>query len=681
MTGFFSSDALAELAPGLATYIASSEEPLRLIVSPFLRAEDLTAIQDGVKTHADVLSNHLIPMLMTEDDIAGHALRCLSYLLRVGRLELKIAISRRGMFHPKVWLFERAGRTLGIHGSSNATNAGLRSNFEQVSVARSWQDPNQRYITEKLQFTFRRLWENIEDGCEVVTATDALRRSLIEVFNGEAPTEEQLLSLYARAAVGTGADRGVDTPDSGKAEPEASVFQIPKYLRYEDGPFAHQGAAVTAWCEAGFRGVLEMATGSGKTITSMVAAYKLHKEVGPLLIVVAAPYVPLISQWCEEIGEFGLRPINLTEAAGAAQRARLLQRAGRRLRLGVSTAEAVVVSHATLCTAEFVQAVGNIDCARLLIADEAHNLGRPSFTSLSPKCFDYRLALSATPEREYDPEGTQALYAYFGPVVFTFTLEQAIGHCLVEYDYYVHPVYLTEEEMDQWRAISHRIRQNAWRAEAGRTDDFLNKLFRDRRLLLEMAENKLEALRLLLDSEDVRSLRYTLIYASDKGPTQLERVNDMLHQRGVLFHQLTAEETANRIQTTRIIESFREGEIRVVTAKRVLDEGVNIPQICRAYVLASTTVGRQWIQRRGRLLRTCESIGKTHSVIHDFIALPPIDEGGLDQDARSLIHSELRRVQEFARLARNAGRDDGPLVTVRQMVDMAFVDGGGAGWQ
>ena len=165
----------------------------------------------------------------------------------------------------------------------------------------------------------------------------------------------------------------------------------------------------------------------------------------------------------------------------------------------------------------------------------------------------------------------------------------------------------------------------------------------------------------------------TLVYTSDKGPQQLEAVNDLLRRRGLTFHQLTATETGDRAKTRAIIDAFQNGEIQVLTAKRVLDEGVNIPQIQRAYILASTTVGRQWIQRRGRLLRTCSAIGKDSAIIHDFLALPPgVDAAALDDDARALVRSELRRIQEFAALARNAGAADGPLALTAKLVAAAF---------
>src|SRR5262249_2265572 len=151
-------------------------------------------------------------------------------------------------------------------------------------------------------------------------------------------------ALYRRASASG------DDPEPGElpAVPRGS-FAIPAGLRFEDGPFEHQGRAVKAWGDAGHNGGLEMATGSGKKITAMICAHRLYQLNKPLLIVVAAPYIPLIQQWCDEIAPFGLRPVNLTVAAGARGRAQELNRIKRRFRNGTSDVEAVVVSHRTLC--------------------------------------------------------------------------------------------------------------------------------------------------------------------------------------------------------------------------------------------------------------------------------------------------------------------------------------------
>ena len=669
MVGFFTSEVLASLAPGLATYVTSSDNSFRLVVSPLLRAEDRTAIEDGLKSAEDVAGRILEELIVTEDLLQRHTLKCLTRLLREKRIEIKVALMKDALFHPKVWLFENSGDVVVAHGSGNATYAGIRKNIEQIVVSRSWQDPNQRYIAEKLYYEFERLWERRDDNCIVIPMPEAVKERLLRTYDSEfTPSEDELRVLYTHAK---GLTEQVEPPEP--VSVPRTRFVIPDWLRYEDGPFEHQGRAVNAWCEAGYSGVLEMATGSGKTITSMIAACHVYEEQKPLLIVVAAPYVPLIEQWCGEIVPFGIRPVNLTTAGSAAKRATELQRLRRRLRTGLSDVEVVVVSHDTLCTKEFRDAVGAFDCTRMLIADEAHNLGRRSFIEEPPDFFEHRLGLSATPIRQYDEEGTEALLEFFGPVAFRFALEEAIGRCLVEYDYYVHAVYLTDVEMDEWFELTGKIKQNAWRSEGGKPDEYLAKLLRDRRALLETASGKVSKLEALVDQEDAGSLRHTLVYTSDKGPEQLDNVNDLLRNKNILYHQLTAEETGNREETKRIITSFQAGEIQVLTAKRVLDEGVNIPQIRKAFILASTTVERQWVQRRGRLLRTCSAIGKTHSVIHDLLALPPGMEEGLDPDARGLVRSELRRAQAFAGLARNAGRPDGPLATIDSMVKAAYL--------
>jgi superfamily II DNA or RNA helicase len=670
MVGFFSSAILASLAPGLATYLERPDHKYRLVISPLLSSEDCKAIEEGTCTVEEVVNGIFEKATVTVDLLQEHTLKCLSHLLRRGQIEIKIAVMEDALFHPKVWLFRSGDDLLAVHGSSNVTYAGIRKNVEQIATSKSWLDATQRFTTDKLSMEFSDLWHNKQEHCIVIPIPDAIREKLVRTYHSSVvPTEGDLRDLYTRA-------RGLMEPPQEPYEAPplpAAPFAIPAGMQYMDGPFRHQGEAVEAWCGTGYRGVLEMATGSGKTITSMIAAHRLYEQHKPLLIVVAAPYVPLVEQWCDEIALFGIKPVNLTIVGGAQKRASVLQKLRRRLRTGLSETEVVVVSHDTLCSPEFAAAVSAFECTRLLIADEAHNLGRPSFINSPPEFFEYRLALSATPIRQYDEEGTDALLKFFGPVVFSFPLEQAIGRCLVEYDYYVHPVYLSEAEMDEWNSLTGKIRQNAWRSSNGKPDDYLAKLLRDRRALLETAAGKVAALSKLLDSDDRKSLRHTLIYATDKAPEQLEAVNRLLGQKRFLFHQLTAEETSDRAETRRIIRSFQDGEIQVLTAKRVLDEGVNIPQIRKAYILASTTVERQWIQRRGRLLRTCSAIGKTYSEIHDFLALPPGLDRALDDDAKALVRAELRRAQEFARLARNAGRPDGPLKIIDRLIDAVFL--------
>ena len=669
MVGFFASEALASLAPGLATFIDTSEGSIRLIISPLLKPEDRTAIEEGVNSSETtaIAIELLKDMFDTTDFIEQHTLKCLTWLLKIGRIEIKVALMRDALFHPKVWLFGDKDDVIAVHGSSNMTHAGIRRNIEQVAVSKSWDGETHQYTTNKLREQFDTTWANDDDNCIVVDMPNAIRERLVRTYSEAAPPQESdLQALYKRAS-------SILRESPAVYHVDKKEFAIPPWLRYEDGPFAHQGEAVNAWCEAGYQGVLEMATGSGKTITSMICAKRLSEDNTPLLIVVAAPYVPLIQQWCDEIAPFGITPVNLTVESGPARRTRALGRIRRELRREQSGVQVIVVSHDILCDSHFKEALSGFGCTSLLIADEVHNLGRAQFVSSPPDFFDYRLGLSATPERQYDESGTEEIFSFFGPVVFQYPLEKAIGTCLVSYDYYVHPVELTDDEMERWSELTDRIKAQSWRQTEGKPpDNYLAKLLRDRRAILENAENKISVLQTVLDSEDLAGLRHTLIYTSDKAPVQLEQVNGLLRERGILFHQLTYEETADRDQTTEILRSFQEGTLQVLTAKRVLDEGVNIPQIQKAFILASTTVERQWMQRRGRLLRKCDGIGKTRSEIHDFVALPPTRDAGNPED-RTVMQSELRRVREFASLARNAGRPDGPLRVIDTLVEGAYL--------
>ena len=250
------------------------------------------------------------------------------------------------LFHPKVWLFRGADDEItSAHGSSNLTQAGLHKNIEQIAVSTSWSSPEQRYTTEKLHDQFLKMWSNQDDNCIVVELPVAIKQRLLTTYTSDGPpTETELRSLYERAALQLG-DSSYSFPEGGRHEDR---FTIPSGLRYEDEPFAHQGQAVQAWCDAGYGGVLEMATGSGKTITAMICAHKLYQAQQPLLIVVSAPYIPLIQQWCEEIKAFGISPINLSLAAGARGRAETLGKLRRQFQRGTTDVAALVVTQQTL---------------------------------------------------------------------------------------------------------------------------------------------------------------------------------------------------------------------------------------------------------------------------------------------------------------------------------------------
>ena len=677
MVGYFSSRSFTQLAPGLAGFLQRPERTLRLIVSPFLTQTDREAIENGLRSATEIFEDSMAAMLVSKEGIVRHTFRCLSYLIASKRLKMKIALMKDAQFHLKAWIITEGSERLAAHGSGNFTEAGLIKNYEQITVSRSWIDPNQDHIVTSLQDKFTALWDRKEPSCRIYDLSDAVEQRILRDYPVDRPPTEQeyrdLVNANGRFDQETTCGFTTTTGDC------YNTFAIPPYLTYREGEYAHQGSAVDAWCASGFRGILEMATGSGKTIAAMVAAKHLHELHPPLLIVIAAPYLPLIDQWCEEVRPFGITPVNIATASGPGARRQLVTKSLRRLRHRRSDVEVLVATHDTLCDPAFIDAVAEADSPKLLIADEVHNLGRAAFAGSPPACFDHRLGLSATPVRQYDPEGTVLLTDYFGEIVFSFTLEQAIGVCLVPYDYYVHTVYLTTDETDRWLELTMRINRMASWGDDENPSEYIQKLLRDRRLILEAAHNKITALARLLEAAGPRRLQHTLIYATDKDPRQLHAVNALLRRHGVLFHQLTAEETRDKRTMRQILKSFQSGALRVLTAKRVLDEGINVPEINTAYILASTTVERQWIQRRGRILRSCTTLDKSHATLHDFLVLPPTLGDSDDRDARRMVKHELNRVMEFASIARNAGKPDGACATVHKVVKKYFGTGAAGG--
>ena len=411
MMGYFSSGSFAEIAPGLATFLRNSNAPMRMVVSPFLTEDDFEALAKSDEELRNLAERILIEDVPDQDVIIHHTLECFAWLITQERLVIKMAVLREALFHPKVWLFEDGENRAALHGSTNFTKKGLSKNREQLTLSEVGREMRQSFTSTGFAKS------SIFFGLEVMkiaplflSLTPSREKSSHGIRQMRCPNESVVTAIWQKAH---------ELPQSFVMDTvHKNELRIPDHLAYETGDFAHQGQAVKAWAESGRRGILEMATGAGKTITSMICATKLQDEVDSLLVVVSAPYRPLIEQWCGEIQEFGVYPINLTTAGGPKKRDREIKQASWRLRTETSRVEILVTSNDTLCTEGFANSIASVQAAKLLIADECHNLGAESFISNPPDVFDFRLGLSATPIRQYDEEGTAALIAYFGDVCF-----------------------------------------------------------------------------------------------------------------------------------------------------------------------------------------------------------------------------------------------------------------------
>ncbi|MDF5725581.1 MAG: DNA phosphorothioation system restriction enzyme [Rhizonema sp. PD37] len=427
----------------------------------------------------------------------------------------------------------------------------------------------------------------------------------------------------------------------------------------------YQQQAVNNWFANNGRGTLKMATGSGKTITALSVVCELYKQIDLQMLLVVCPYRHLVTQWARECEKFNLQPILAFENLRTWQNQLSTQLYN--VHSGSQSFLTVIVSNSTLIGDGFQSQLKYFPEKTLIIGDEAHNLGSPKLEESLPRRIGLRLALSATPERYFDEDGTRSLLDYFGPVLQPeFTLKDAITQgALVHYLYHPIPVELTESESLAYakltqkigRALLFRGRENAGLASLEDNED-LKPLLMQRARLIGAAENKLKALRELMSTR--RETTHTLFYCSDGSPEVGQRSN--LHQLkavaktlGVeLGYKISTYTAQTSLQEREVLRrQFESGELQGLVAIRCLDEGVDIPAIQTAVILASSANPRQFIQRRGRVLRPHP--GKDRATIFDMIVLPPdLDRNTLEVE-RNLLRKELFRFVEFADLADNAG--------------------------
>ena len=678
MFGFFSSAALSSIAPGLVEYLSRDPEPMRLVISPNLTEDDIYALQEGIYTPAHIIEARLKEILgeakINTSALVNHTLTCLAYMLAHHLIKFRVIYLRDGsLFHPKVWLFKEDNDTLVAHGSSNFTDAGLGRNHEQIRVEASWEGERSEETITIFTDEYEVLWNGESEEIFTLDLPVAIENDLIQKYYPDRkPTSADFNLAWQQDhnQIVNLSEKEFTTHKTPKIK-----LTIPPHLEIYKGPFSHQGKAIEAWEFSNRQGILSMATGSGKTITALAAASNLQEKVEELLVIISAPYRPLVLQWVEEVQNFGVNPLPIN--GSKTEKAQNFDFAVKKLESKVSKIEVMVVTEDFLTSNNFRLILDKIpeNISTLLIADEVHNLGKKSFLENTPNRFDYRLGLSATPERQYDHEGTESLFSFFGKPVFEFNLKEAIGICLVPYNYHIHQVDLTNDEFNKWQFLTERIRRQGFIGdtevtESGYLTPELKKLLIARRRIIESAENKVRKLRFILNGRSRDTLKHVLVYTTDKNPIQLKAVNDILqNDLNFTIHQLTSAESSKRSKYEQILNQFASGDYNILTCKRVLDEGVDVPQVSEAYILASNTVRRQWIQRRGRILRKCEAINKKLAHLHDFIVVPPDFS---DEGSRSILIGELERAREFAELSANGGSIDGPFDVINKLMTTMF---------
>ena len=670
--GFFSSSSLISMTEGIKGLL-QNQGRIEVVASPRLTEEDLEAIEDGLKRRDDVILESLIRDLDAPRGKFEEArLNLLSNLIASGVMKIKIALldtgEEIGMFHEKLGLmYDDAGNVVAFSGSMNETANAFFRNYEAFDVFTSWSNDADRVASK--QAAFSAMWENREAGIRVI----------------EVPQVAEAIIKKYRLRDGVDlAD--LDIPDdSEKTEPslggepclQRNVPRIPGNVQLR----GYQLEAIDAWERNKYRGVYDMATGTGKTFTGLASICRLSEVLGDsLAVVIVCPYQHLVDQWVEDIVAFNIDPIIGYSSSPQKDWEKRLDNAIRDQKYGVAGAEFLcfVCTNGTYSTKRVQALLDKIKKPKLLVVDEAHNFGAEYLRSLLRPDFHFRLALSATIERYGDEDGTAALFSYFGPRCIEYTLEEAIygrgdePPCLTPYRYHPAIVYLEADELQEYSQLSRQIAK-AIVSKNGKKklSERGKQLVLKRARLVAAAHQKLAALK--REITPYAQDDYMLVYCGatkvevengeiagvdDYETRQIDAVTHILgDELNMRVRQFTSRE--NSAEREEIKTMFANADLQALIAIKCLDEGVNIPMIKTAFILASTTNPREYVQRRGRLLRKDKLGLKRRAEIYDFITLSrPADEAGFltkeeTHGESRLAYNEIVRAREFAELAEN----------------------------
>ena len=643
--GYFTSHGLVCAAQGVAALLNNGGK-IRLLASPLLDEADIEAINKGYKDRESVVRSVAAEALSNiEGKIAKSRLDALAWMVASGLLDVSLAIRvtangniARGQYHEKIGIITDAqGNHVAFSGSPNETAGGLIDNFESIDVFWSWEDP-QRRVHKKID-RFERMWSNEATGLSVIDFTEASQELLEKYKQTQKPRKDP-------EDDGVPADFDLSTLATGPS--------VPADIQLRD----YQTLAITNWLKANGIGIFRMATGTGKTITALGAAIRLF-DAGKLSgLIIVCPYQHLVTQWEDECKKFGIATVTCFQSRRSWEpRLDVLL---YNVQSGTSPYAACIVTNKTFSDDVFQRKLANFPPHTLLIADEVHNMGANKARSALPTRVPLRIGLSATPDRWFDEIGTKAIYDYFGDVCIDLGLKEALEiGALCQYRYYPILVELTEDEQDEYLDLSGKISRLMARAESIEDEDSpLTALLIKRARLIASAENKLVELRDLMSQK--RDIDHALFYCGDGTvdcPTseedirQIKAVTRLLgSELGIRVATYTADTSVEDRKAR--LRDLSSGALQGLVAIKCLDEGVDIPSIETAVILASSTNPRQFIQRRGRILRNHP--GKDEAVIYDMVVVPP-DSAFTMQSERALMEKELRRFVEFADLSKNPG--------------------------
>ena len=700
--GFFSSSAINILSDGFATFLYNGGQ-MRMVINDVLSVEDQQAFMVGeidvMIPYFDLQNIQEIKRTLSERD--KHFFECLSWLVRNERLEIKIVAPKcgDGIAHSKCGVFTDGLNRVAFEGSCNFSRTALIDNLESITAFCDWDGQGDICKIDDIAEDFERTFSGNDDSVlylkadevKAGIATNFEQKDLASLLKDEQnlisrrlvdnlPINVQAVLNKARRKVESIIDRiEIQSVPDDKTETPHFPF---------DEPRAYQKQAYENWKNNGQKGLFAMATGTGKTLTSLNCLLNIYQKFHFYKALILVPTITLVDQWEEECERFHFRHIIKVSSKNPNWKSEI-DAIKLKEDFSISNEEpsfVIIATYASFAREPIFQELVGFSkktCRQmLLIADEAHNMGSGRILDrLSGVKFLRRIGLSATPERQFDDVGNRAIMDFFGcqnGYTFEYSMQEAIDNgFLCRYKYYPHLVRLNDSEMNEYLRISLQLAKfyNSDSDSFPMSDDILKRLLLKRKRIVHKAKNKEEIFREIVMNRysEKGNLKYTLVYVpegakpddntSDMFDMSETVVNDdytdsLIDTYTQIVQEVSKTTTVKKFTSdvkgrSEILEKYAKGEIEVLTSMKCLDEGVDVPRSEMAIFCASTGNPRQFIQRRGRILR--KHPDKHMAIIHDLVVAPEISRGQENYNMeRSLLKGELKRVRDFAVLSENA---------------------------
>jgi superfamily II DNA or RNA helicase len=684
--GYFNSAAINVLSYSFATFIRNGGI-MRMAINHIVSDKDKHAIEAGEKGNvaAPFDITNIEELRKGLDEYGEHFFQCLAYLIQEHRIQIRIIKpkSTNGLAHTKRGQFSDGDTIVAFTGSANFTLGGFINNREEITLSFSNSpDPiiQKRISNRKKEFNDLMLGK--DESVEYLSTED-LETAITSQY-GKLEIEDLLdvekkLKQYKL--------RNSEFP-SNVAEEINELSKGCPCFPYGN-PRDYQKQAYHNWKNNKQKGLFAMATGTGKTLTALNCLLHIYKVYNFYKAVILVPTITLVDQWEQECKKFNFKGIIKVTSKNKTWRQELdtIKTKEAFNFSGQEPSYIVISTYASFARENVFNDLMDFPQKTLrqilLIADEAHNMGAGRILDrLDGVRYIRRIGLSATPERQFDEKGNKALMKFFGctddKYTFEFSMQEAIDKgYLCRYDYYPHLVHLTYDEMDEYLRISRQLCKFFNKDSGGfnSSEDILMRLLLKRKRIIHKAANKEDVFRQIMEQryKQKGNLKYTLVYVPEGNHPDDYNADKFIDSESVsddndsdriintyteMVRDISPTTTVKKFtsgikERNSVLEDFSSGKLEVLTSMKCLDEGVDVPRSEMAVFCASTGNPRQFIQRRGRILR--KHPDKHKAEIHDLVVAPVVNSTdecfSMEQ---SLLRSELKRVRDFATMSENA---------------------------